>query len=421
MKALLLSHSDGGGGAGRAAFRLHQALRGSGVDSRMQVDVKVSADPDVGHRTGWLAEAARRARVTAELLPGVSANVAEPGLFSPAITSGLRARSIDATSADVVNVHWINMGLLSVAELGRIRKPLVWTLHDMWAFTGGRNYAPDDVDARWRHPLTPANAPSDGSRWDVDRWVWRRKQREWVTPRQLVAPSRWLAELAQGSELLGDWPVRVIPNPLDTESFRPYPRPEARAFHGLPPDVPMVLFALTADLDDPRKGWDLLKGALQHTRLTHPDVELAVMGHAQPPGGWAEDLPRTHWLGRLTEDRALALAYSAADITVVPSRQDNLPQTGTEAQACGCPVVAFRIGGLPDVVDHEVTGYLAGEVTAECLAAALSHVLESADRRDAMASAARQRAVRSWSYGVVGAQYEALFAEAIDACRPTLP
>jgi glycosyltransferase involved in cell wall biosynthesis len=414
MKSLLLSHSDGGGGAGRAAYRLQQALVAAGVDSRMHVDYKTTDDPRVSRNSCPLAELGLRARILAEQVPGKTARVDDPGLFSPGLASAISARSIDASSADVINVHWANMGFLSIRQLGRITKPMVWTLHDMWAFAGGRNYAPDSPDARWRSPYEAANRPADGSRWDVDRWVWNRKRRDWTRPQQIVTPSRWLAELVEQSNLMGTWPVAVIPNPLDTNAFRPYPQAEARAFHHLPPDVPLVLFALTTDLNDPRKGWDLLREALQLVHLERPDVELAVLGHDAPPEPWATDLPRTHWLGRLSQDEQLAMAYGAADVTVVPSRQDNLPQTGTEAQACGCPVVAFRIGGLPDVVDDAETGLLADPFDTAALAHAINTLISSDERRGRMAQAARARAERLWSERVVATQYRELFSAVSD-------
>jgi glycosyltransferase involved in cell wall biosynthesis len=375
----------------------------------MCVDFADSSDGDIFRPAGMLRDLRRRIRITGEQAPGVTARVSDSGLFSPALTSAVRAATIDASGADIVNVHWINMGFMSIAQLGRIRTPSVWTLHDMWVFTGGRHYTPEGPDARWRGAFLNGNAPKDDSRWDVDRWVWNRKRRRWTTPRQLVTPSRWLAGMAQESALMSDWPVAVIPNALNTDVFCPYPQAEARAFHHLPADVPLVLFALTTGLDDPRKGWDLLKDALRRLRLDRPDVELAVLGHDAPPGQWADDLPRAHWLGRLHDDRALAMAYSAADVTVVPSRQDNLPQTGTEAQACGCPVVGFRIGGLPDVLVDRETGFLADELEPASLATGLAWVLADDSRHEDLSARARERAVRLWSPSVVSAQYKALF------------
>ena len=414
MKSLLLSHSDGGGGAGRAAYRLQQALVASGVDSRMHVDFKNTNDDRVSQGSGVLAALALRARILADQLPGASARVADPGLFSPGFASAITARTINTDAADIINVHWANMGFLSIRQLGRIHKPMIWTLHDMWAFTGGRNYAPDGPDARWRDPYEASNRPADTSRWDVDRWVWNRKRRGWTKPRQLVTPSKWLADLASQSELMSTWPVSVIPNPIDTNVFKPYPQAEARAFHNLPPDVPLILFALTTDLDDPRKGWDLLKGALGKLHLERPDIELVVLGHRSPPGLWGADLPRAHWLGRLNLDHELVMAYNSADVTVVPSRQDNLPQTGTEAQACGCPVVAFSIGGLPDVINHGETGLLAGDVDSDCLAVTLKNLFDDDLLRKRFHQSASERAERLWSFPVIAGQYISLYSDVAD-------
>lgn len=413
MKSLLLSHSDGGGGAGRAAYRLQQALVATGVDSRMHVDFKDSDDQRVTRNHGPLADLARRLRITIEEVPAVVARHPQPRLFAPGMMSAISARRINASDADIINAHWTNFGYLSIGQIARITKPFVWSLHDMWAFTGGLNYAPDDAGARWRAGYLKDNRPPHEHGWDVERWVAGRKERAWTRARHLITPSRWLAELAAQSDLLSKWHIDVIPNPIDTSIFRPYAKEEARAFHNLPRDVPLVLFALSTDLDDPRKGWDLLRAALIEVHRNNPEVELAVMGHDKPPEPWDTNVTRTHWLGRLNTEEQLALAYSAADVTVVPSRQDNLPQTATEAQTCGCPVVAFRIGGLPDIVLQRETGYLAQPGDPIDLAAGIQWVLEDAERRNVLGNRARARAVELWSPGVVGRAHQELFSEII--------
>jgi glycosyltransferase involved in cell wall biosynthesis len=412
MKVVQLSAGDEGG-AGRAAIRLHRALLDSGADSTMIVNAKASSDWRVQAKSGLIADVVQRARILVEQVPGAVARVPDAHLFSPAITGSLRAREVNALPVDVVNAHWTNIGYLSVAQFGRITKPLVWTLHDMWAFTGGRHYEGDAADARWHRPYTRSNRVTDGSRFDAERWVWQRKSRHWRTPRHIVTPSTWLAERAASSSLLADWPVHVIPNALDTSIFKPRSKAAARDFFDLPHEPPLILFSLTTGLDDPRKGWDLLKAALATLHRTNPEVELAVLGHEAPPEPWDPGLPRAHWLGRLHDDRALAMAYSAADVSVVPSRQDNLPQTGTEAQACGCPVVAFSIGGLPDIVRHRETGYLAEAFDPQDLAGGLAWVLDDPHRREALGTAARERAVRLWSQAIVSAQYTELYEQVL--------
>lgn len=420
MRALLLSHSDGGGGAARAAYRLQQALVASGVDSTMHVDFKDTDDPRVRRNAGALADVARRLRISIEEIPAVVARHPSPRLFSPGLMSAISARRINATGVDIVNAHWTNFGYLSIGQTARINLPFVWSLHDMWAFTGGLNYAPDGSDARWRTGYLRTNRSIHGRGWDVERWVAGRKARLWSRPRDAIASSTWMATLARESALLHEWTTHVIPNAVDVGRYQPESRTAARARFGVGPRVRLVVVLLPTHLDDPRKGFDLLRAAL--SRLTTAgttgveQIQLAVVGHTGPPDDWAQSMPKTHWLGYL-DDEGCIDAYNAADVVVVPSRQDNSPQTATEALACGTPVVAFRVSGLPDFVTHQVTGYLADPEDPIDLAHGIIWALADDQRRSALSQAARARAVALWSPSVVARQYIDVYAEVIDRTR----
>lgn len=404
----MLGHSNGGGGAGRAAGRLFQALTSAGADLRMHVDFKDVDDPRVITNSGPLAEQRRSARIHADEIPAVIAGHPHPELFSPGRRSALSARRIDAMGAEIVDVHWTNFSYLSVEQLGAIRTPLVWHMHDMWAFTGGENYTDDGPMARWRTGYTtPSPYPL---RWDVERWVYSRKARHWGTPRHLIASSTWMAQMAQDSPLTQDWPVAVIPNPIDTDTYTEGDQRAAREALHLPENTPLVVVLLPTHLADPRKGFDLLMAAMQSLLAARPHIELAVVGHAEPPPGWPAGLPRTHWLGR-QDDAGCIAAYRAADVVVVPSRQDNSPQTATEALACGTPVVAFRTTGLPDFVEHEVTGFLAEPESPADLAAGIAWVLAEPERRQRLGRKARTRAEQEWSFATVARRHLDLYAE----------
>jgi glycosyltransferase involved in cell wall biosynthesis len=320
---------------------------------------------------------------------------------------------LNATVADVLHLHWINAGFLSVEDIGHLTKPLVWTLHDMWPFCGAEHYGDDGPDARWRVGYDTSNRPERHEGLDIDRWVWKRKHRAWHTPIHIVAPSRWLAACARESALMRNWPVSVIPYALDLQQFQPWPKTVARQVLGLPQDMRLVLFGAIGGGKDPRKGWNLLQPALAGIATQMPDVAGVIFGQSEPPDPPRLGLP-LYWMGRLNDDATLALLYSAADVMVVPSRQENLPQTGTEAQACGCPVVAFNCTGLPDVVEHGLTGYLAKPYDSDDLAIGIHWVLEDEERRNALGGAARNRAVRLWAPDVVGPQYLAVYET---ACR----
>ena len=408
MKVLMLSHSDGGGGAGRASYRLLQSLDAAGVDARMHVDFQVTSDPRVFRNSGPLRDVARRLRITTEEIPAYVARFPEPRLFSPGIAHAINARVINASDADVVSLQWVNLGYLSTRQIGRITKPLTWSMHDMWAFTGGMNYTDDSPEARWRDDFESPTPPEAQSWWDVDRWVWKRKRRQWRRPITLIASSSWMARLAAESPLTRTWPISVIPNPVDVETYQPGSQRAARDQLGIPADAKVIVAFFPKDLQDPRKGFDLFLQSLYHLEAGS-SIHVAVAGHTGPPSGIQLPGISIHWLGYLDDTSAIA-AYRAADVVAVPSRQDNSPQTATEALACGTPVVAFDTSGLPDFVLHEETGYLARAFEAEDFAHGMKSLLANSAWRQKLSSSARRYAAERWSYRSVGQEHGKLFA-----------
>jgi len=209
-------------------------------------------------------------------------------------------------------------------------------------------------------------------------------------------------------------PVHVIPNPIDTNfPWRPIPRDTARVALGLPDKPRLILMGAEGGVSDPRKGGDLLHAAVEQVVAKDPgDIELMIFGQGTPtgPNAWP---CKGHWLGAVRDDRVLALAHSAADVMAVPSRQDNLPNTALEAQACGTPVVAFNSTGLPDVVGHKETGYLAEPCSVEDLAEGIRWVLADTARQQGMSRLARERAVTLFANDAVAPRYAALYEHVV--------
>ena len=414
MKVVHLNYSDSIGGAARAALRIHHAARGAGIDSSLVVNRAASADPTViGPATVPGRLLAKSRRILADpwrsLLKGCS-----PGLHSPACIPSGWANRLNASATDVVHLHWINCEMMSIADIGRLTKPVVWTLHDMWAFCGAEHYT-DGV--RWRDGYSATNRPPRESGFDLDRWTWQRKQRHWQRPFQIVTPSRWLADCVEQSELMGDWPVNVIPNPIDTELWRPVDKLLARQRLNLPPSAPILLFGALGGDEDPRKGFDLLRDALQQLRgrsngLDLNGLELVVFGQLAPSHETPLGFPVRH-TGYLHDDEKLRLLYSAADLVAVPSRLEAFGQTASEAHACGTPVVAFHTGGLADIVAHRQTGYLAKPFDAQDLATGIEWVLGAKATGPGLGIAARERACLLWDSPVVARQYAELYARAM--------
>lgn len=216
-----------------------------------------------------------------------------------------------------------------------------------------------------------------------------------------------MAGLAAASPLTREWPIVVIPNPVDVDTYRPDSQEAARQQLGIPMEAKVILAFFPKDLQDPRKGFDLFLESLKHFG-TDSSIHVVVAGHAGPSSDAAlPDIP-TQWLGYLDDQSAIA-AYRAADVVAVPSRQDNSPQTATEALACGTPVVAFDSSGLPDFVRHLDTGYLATAFDPHDFARGLALITNDPDLRARMSNSAREHAVQQWSYGKVGQAHRDLF------------
>jgi glycosyltransferase involved in cell wall biosynthesis len=213
----------------------------------------------------------------------------------------------------------------------------------------------------------------------------------------------------------------VIPNPIDTDVFKPIDKAFSRRVLNLPQNRPILLFGAIGGVKDLRKGFDLLLDALRCLKAgTLTDLLCVVCGQftpASPP-----PIPyETRWMAQVHDDPLLVLLYNAADVLVVPSRQDNLPQTATEAQACGCPVVAFRATGLPDIVAHDETGYLAEPYDPTGLAAGVTKLLADETFRNQVASAARQHALNRWRASDIARQMMRIYDSLASSIpRPTL-
>jgi glycosyltransferase involved in cell wall biosynthesis len=415
MKVLHVSTYDSQSGAARAAYALHRALRGNSIDSKMLVASSASGDPTVTELSG---SGNRRWRASQQADRRVWDLQKSPNTAwrSPALFGALNARTINQSSADVVNLHWVTNGFITIKQIGLITKPIVWSMYDMWSFSGTEHYGADTPDARWRSGYTRHNRLSGETGVDIDRLAWDRKAKHWNQPMNMVPASSWLEDRVASSAMcdLLNWNITRIPHVIDTEVFAPMDQIAARAEFSLPPDVPLILFLASGGVQDQRKGWDLLDAALLKLFPQIPDLEVVIAGPV-PPGFRTSSGVPVHLVGEVVGSEKLRALYAAASMVAVPSREDTMPLTAMEAQACGAPVVAFRIGGLPDIVDHQVTGYLAEPFDPGDLAAGLAAMLVGTERP--VAERARDRAVRLWSPNVVAGSYTELYQTAIAAAQ----
>lgn len=392
MKPLLINTSDIHGGAARAAYRLHQGLQHIGVESKMLVQKKLSDDLSViGPRASIKGPNASRwntlsvTRYLIDRLPLMHYNRQNFHLmdWSPQWVPNNISRRIDRIDPDIVHLHWICQGFIPVQEIKKIKQPLIWTFHDMWAFTGGCHY--DFTCVRYQE--TCGKCPQLGSdkKNDLSNWVWKRKKEYWSERDfTVVTPSKWLADCARSSSLLADKKIEVIPNGLDLDKFKLVDKVEARKTLNLPIEKNLILFGAINSLEDKRKGFQLLKTAI-NLLSSGSDFEAVIFGNLSE--GEQLDIP-VNYLGKLPENM-LSSVYSAADVMVVPSLQEAFGQTASEAMACGTPVVCFGSTGLLDIVQHQKTGYLAKPYDSEDLAQGIKWVVEQDRRKKNLSKASR--------------------------------
>jgi len=414
IKVLLLNTSDIKGGAGRAAYRLHQGLQIISVDSQMLVQDKSSDSKTVIAPSTRLGESLARTRVAFDRLPLKFYPKRAQSTFSLQWLPDKAVPKIAQLEPDIINLHWIGEAFIRVETMSKFNRPLVWTLHDMWAFTGGCHYS-QDCD---RYTASCGTCPQLCSRenWDLSRWVWQRKSKDWKNLNlTIVTPSRWLGKCASSSSLFKNIRVEIIPNGLNVGTYKPLHRQAARELLKLPQDKKIILFGSLQATGDKRKGFHLLQPALQELSKSgwKDKLELVVFGSSKP-----EHPPelgfKAHYLGTFSDDLSLAIVYSAADVLVLPSTQENLANTVMEALACGTPCVAFDIGGMPDMIEHQKNGYLAQPYKIEDLAQGIAWVLENKERHQKLSYHAREKVEQEFTLEIQASRYVSIFSEILD-------
>jgi glycosyltransferase involved in cell wall biosynthesis len=413
VNVVLLNTYDAQGGAAIATSRLHRGLRAIGVNSRLLVQIKRSDDTYVLAPSNFLAKALAIFSCYWEIGLKKLYRLRKEIFFSPAwLSFGVISRA-DAHKPDIVHLFWINGGFVNPETIKKFNKPLVWTLHDMWPFTGGCHY--DDECGGFTLSCGKCPQLDSNIEHDLSRRVWNRKQKSWGgVPITVVATSRWLASMARASSLFSSYRIEVIPNGLDTEKYRPLDKRACRAAYDLPLDKQLILFSAFRATADKRKGNHLLLEALAILAKDKfgEQAELVIVGASEP------EVPldlrmKVHYLGNLHDEISQVLLYSAADVTVAPSMQENLSNTVMESLACGTPVVAFDIGGMPDLIDHQKGGYLAQPFSSTDLANGIIWVLESSTRKVLLDQYARDSAVEKYSLKTIANRYLALYLDIV--------
>jgi glycosyltransferase involved in cell wall biosynthesis len=383
MKILLIAKHPTTGGAAIASSRLLEALREKKMDVSMLVQEGGNEQKGIQSTThGILKRWVNQYRFVLERLFFLRQE-SSPSirfLFSLANTGESIIRNPLVMEADVIHLHWINAGFLSLKTLGELLhsgKPVVWTFHDMWPFTGGCHYALDCREYIRECGMCPyLKKPRKG---DLSHRIWKKKENLFRDSMvNVITPSSWLQECVKASSLLYHWPVTTIHNPVNPGIFKPAERSEACRNLGLDPSKRYILFG-AATMKNVLKGFNYFLEAIRVIASDagiENDVEILLFGKTRDDVVQSFPLKARN-IAYVHSVRTIVDLYSAAHLFVIPSLQDNLPNTIIESMLCGTPVVGFNTGGIPGMIEHRVNGYLAEHKSSGDLAAGINWVLSS--------------------------------------------
>jgi glycosyltransferase involved in cell wall biosynthesis len=411
MKVLHVTQPCGIGGAGIACERLHQALLAHQIDSEVVCESDARRTTRVVRLNKTVPVLVRAGRAAWERFARVSGIQPE---FAPYCIPAGVVPYVNHSESDVVHLHWFTQRFLSLREIPRIRKPCVWTLHDLWPASFPHRYPVYQLtDQPIPSPLDSSACPAvmTSALQRVARWAERNRV-------HLICLSKWQEQLIQNSRLLSGCSTSIIPNPIDTERFAPFDKSACRRILGLDESSFIMVTAANPHAATPgdRKGGDLLARALTScasiTSAARRQIEVVVLGHTVERGSKSAYGPiTTRLMGHLADDISLAVIYSAADVCVVPSRMETFGLVAAEAQACSCPVVGFASTGTKDVVLDGETGLLATPFDGDALAGAIGALYQDEARRSELAHNCREHVCKTMSYSAVAASMSQLYSQ----------
>lgn len=401
MRIAHVNCSEKSGGAAIAAYRLHKALVKDGTDSFMTVARSASGDLRTSSPNTLIAQFKYKLygkldSYICRILSSEKGKVHQSaGLFgSDAL------RRAQALKPDVLHLHWINGGCVSLSQLSAVQLPVVWTLHDTWPF-GGLSHYENSHDSCWYQNADSSERAPRGGQLSV--WAKRRSLPKGKLT--IVAPSNWMAECARSSRVFQGVDVRVIPNCIDVEEWKPEDPVLSRTKLEIPIDANVILFSAAEGFSEQRKGGDLYIRLLRQLQQYGRRRVIALLVGVNSPPKELIDFCEARAFGFVSDVDYLRTLYSASDFVVIPSRLDNLPNVGLEAQACGTPVAAFGAAGLPDIVANGVNGVIAPPFQPETLAMRMLDVINDPQSLGTMRRNSRKLAVDRYSEPVVTKQY----------------
>jgi len=398
MKILHVNYSEIKGGAAIGVNRLHKALKKKGIDSEMLVIEKSTNDPEIhGPKSSFEALFSSSKKILSRFLKRKLIKTENKETFSFNLFNSNILKKINLINPSIVHLHWIGNEMISISQLKKIKKPIIWTFWDMWPICGAEHHS---YDQRYIDGYTKHNRPDYEKGFDLNKFIWNYKKKNYNFKFTINALSKWFYNEIKKSLLVKDKKIINIPPNLDTNFWQPKEKQFSRDIYQFDKNEKILLFG-SATSTNHRKGFDFLIKLFEEKKFTN--TKLIIFGE-RPKN--LDKLKIDHkYIGRISDDVALSTLYSSADILLVPSMIEVFGQVGLEAQSCGTPCIVFENTGLEDFVKHKETGYVSKYNNIDDFSNGIKWILERDDRYKEISSKGIKIAKENFDDDVIVKQF----------------
>lgn len=403
MKILHIAYSDHEGGASRAAIRIHKSLVLNKVKSYFQINT-FSKNKKIKNilKPTLIKILINKLKY---LLEGFITKVLIHDKFSKnslSLFPTFYHKEINLSNYDIIHLHWINAETMSIEDIGKIKKPIVWTIQDMWPLIGSEHY-------KINRKFTKVNGETN----NFSKIIEKRKLKNWNNQMYLVTPSDWLKNCALKSNIMKKFSVETIYNPLDVDFWKPEKKKNCKKFFNLPTNEKFIGFSSIGKNNNFLKGKDLFLKSLKHLSKYKKKISVLTTGDFNEFTTIDENI-KIYNLGKIKDDKVLKYFYNTLDLIVVPSRLEAFGQTASEANSCGIPVVSFNNSGLKNIIVHKKNGWLAKPFNTQDLAKGMLYILnlDKANYRK-MQSHSIKNCIDNFSFKKISRQYYELYCKII--------
>lgn len=416
MKILHLSYSISKGGASRAALRIHQSLLEKNINSFIKFNIlngpelnaKNIINPSLLRSYFNKIKSALESRISIVLRKNkfVKNSIS---LFPTQLH-----KFINKSDYDIIHLHWINGETISIEDIGKITKPLVWTIQDMWPFTGSEHYS---FNTDWKNGYSNNNKNKPNLiNIDIEKLTWERKIKNWKKKINIVGTSKWITNCVSNSYLMQKFPAITINNTLNINFWKSLNKKKCKQYFNLPQNLKLIGFSSLGHKNDILKGKDLFLSAIKNINCDKKNIAFFSMGDSNEFFEFKNiNNIQIFNIPRLDNDKEIRRFYNCLDLIVVPSRLEAFGQIASEAIACGIPVVCFNSTGLKDIIIHKKNGYLAKPYLSKELSKGIEYILKLNKKKyKEMCLYSIKIAHKKFSYDFISNQYIKLYKKILN-------